>query len=60
MTAEEVLRLRIDRGLTQKEAAEIAGVHEVSWQRWEAGMVKRIRRKQLELLFADVPQSRRE
>ncbi len=46
-TAAEVLRIRQNAGLTQKEAAALVEVHEVTWQRWEAGTVKRLRRRLL-------------
>ena len=31
----EVKRWRAFRGLTQKQAAKLAGVHPITWSRWE-------------------------
>lgn len=43
----EVVRMRAAAGLTQRDAATLVGVHETTWQRWELGTVKRIRRATL-------------
>ncbi len=37
MTRQELWQLRQDYNLTQKSAAEIVGVSENTWQRWESG-----------------------
>jgi len=37
MTPDDVTRWRIERGLTQGEAAELAGVGKSTWKSWEYG-----------------------
>ena len=50
--AAEVLKLRTAASLTQKGAAALVDVHEVTWQRWELGLVKRVRRSTLDPIVA--------
>jgi DNA-binding transcriptional regulator YiaG len=39
MTPDELKKIRADHGITQQQAARIAGVTLRSWQYWEAGTV---------------------
>lgn len=54
----EVLRMRTAARLTQKAAALLVGVHEVTWQRWELGAVKKVRRATLEPVTAAAKRQR--
>ena len=48
----EVLKVRTAAGLTQRQAGALVDVHETTWQRWELGLVKRVRRSTLDPIVA--------
>ena len=50
VTPEHFRRARKESGLSQKEAAELCGVHERTYQSWEAGEITRLRLAYLNLI----------